>query len=180
MRRTRSIITTAIVLVPPRPTAFEAIHQSRRQSFEGRLTAKLGVDRDDDLERIKYPSHEHRTSTRAADVPQPVWPHFWAGNPNIVFILLDNVGREWFGCYGSEEHCTPNIDRLAATGVRVENCYTPPVCGPIRIVLLTGRYPHSTGFRLTTMPHFIAAGASIRNAKFFFRGCSAMPATPLR
>jgi arylsulfatase A-like enzyme len=68
--------------------------------------------------------------------------------PNIVFILLDNVGQEWFGCYGSEENCTPNIDRLAATGVRIENCYTPPVCGPSRTVLLTGRYPHSTGFRL--------------------------------
>ena len=70
------------------------------------------------------------------------------GRPNIVFILLDNVGQEWFGCYGSEEGCTPNIDRLAASGVRVENCYTPPVCGPSRTVLLTGRYPHSTGFRL--------------------------------
>jgi arylsulfatase A-like enzyme len=68
--------------------------------------------------------------------------------PNIVFILLDNVGQEWFGCYGSEEACTPTIDRLAAAGVRVENCYTPPVCGPSRTVLLTGRYPHSTGFRL--------------------------------
>jgi arylsulfatase A-like enzyme len=68
--------------------------------------------------------------------------------PNIVFILLDNVGQEWFGCYGSEENCTPNIDRLARTGVRIENCYTPPVCGPSRTVLLTGRYPHSTGFRL--------------------------------
>lgn len=68
--------------------------------------------------------------------------------PNIVFLMLDNVGQEWFGCYGSEENCTPNIDRLASNGVRVENCYTPPVCGPSRTVLLTGRYPHSTGFRL--------------------------------
>jgi arylsulfatase A-like enzyme len=68
--------------------------------------------------------------------------------PNIVFILLDNVGQEWFGCYGSQEGCTPNIDQLARAGVRVENCYTPPVCGPSRVVLLTGRYPHSTGFRL--------------------------------
>lgn len=68
--------------------------------------------------------------------------------PNIVFILLDNVGQEWFGCYGSEEGCTPNIDQLAKSGVRAEHCYTPPVCGPSRTVLLTGRYPHSTGFRL--------------------------------
>lgn len=67
---------------------------------------------------------------------------------NIVFVMLDNVGQEWFGAYGSEENCTPNIDRLARTGVRLENCYTPPVCGPSRTVLLTGRYPHTTGFRL--------------------------------
>src|SRR5687767_2710638 len=71
-----------------------------------------------------------------------------ARRPNVVFILLDNVGQEWFGCYGSEEGCTPNIDALAKSGVRVKNCYTPPVCGPSRTVLLTGRYPHSTGFRL--------------------------------
>jgi arylsulfatase A-like enzyme len=71
-----------------------------------------------------------------------------AAHTNIVFILLDNVGQEWFGAYGSEENCTPNIDRLAGTGLRVEHCYTPPVCGPSRTVLLTGRYPHSTGFRL--------------------------------
>lgn len=68
--------------------------------------------------------------------------------PNIVFILLDNVGQEWFGCYGSEERCTPNIDRLAKTGVRAEHCYTPPVCGPSRIVLLTGRYLLRSGFTL--------------------------------
>ncbi|HEX5105112.1 MAG TPA: sulfatase-like hydrolase/transferase [Pirellulaceae bacterium] len=68
--------------------------------------------------------------------------------PNIVLILLDNVGQEWFGCYGSEEGCTPHIDALAKAGMRAEHCYTPPVCGPSRTVLLTGRYPHSTGFRL--------------------------------
>src|SRR6187402_2722597 len=71
-----------------------------------------------------------------------------AVKPNIVFILLDNVGREWFGCYGSEEHCTPNIDRLAQTGVRFANCYTTVVCGPSRVQLLTGRYPHHTGWHL--------------------------------
>lgn len=71
-----------------------------------------------------------------------------ATRPNIVVILLDNVGQEWFGCYGSTEGCTPEIDRLARSGLRVRNCYTPPVCGPSRTVLLTGRYPHSTGFRL--------------------------------
>ena len=70
------------------------------------------------------------------------------GPRNVVFILLDNVGQEWFGCYGGEAGCTPEMDRLAAAGVRVKHCYTPPVCGPSRVVALTGRYPHSTGFRL--------------------------------
>jgi arylsulfatase A len=65
--------------------------------------------------------------------------------PNIVVILLDNVGQEWFGSYGSEENCTPNMDRLAAGGVRFTNCYTTTVCGPSRVELLTGRYPLSHG-----------------------------------
>jgi arylsulfatase A-like enzyme len=68
--------------------------------------------------------------------------------PNIVSILLDNIGQEWFGCYGSEENCTPNIDRLAASGVRFANCYTTTVCGPARVQLLTGRYPFRTGWYL--------------------------------
>jgi arylsulfatase A-like enzyme len=68
--------------------------------------------------------------------------------PNVVLILLDNLGQEWLGCYGSEEGRTPNIDGLAKTGVRFRHCYTPVVCGPSRIVLLTGRYPFRTGFTL--------------------------------
>jgi arylsulfatase A-like enzyme len=71
-----------------------------------------------------------------------------AARPNLVFILLDNLGQEWLGCYGSEEGCTPNIDRLAREGVRIENCYTPPVCGPSRIVALTGRYLLRSGMLL--------------------------------
>ncbi len=70
--------------------------------------------------------------------------------PNLVFILLDNVGQEWFGCYGSEERATPNIDALAREGVRFEQCTTHPVCGPSRVMLLTGRYPFRTGW---TMHH---------------------------
>lgn len=68
--------------------------------------------------------------------------------PNIVFILLDNIGQEWFGSYGSEENCTPNFDRLAREGVRFQHCYTMPICGPSRTVLLTGRQPYRTGFTL--------------------------------
>lgn len=65
--------------------------------------------------------------------------------PNIVFILLDNLGQEWLGCYGSEEGVTPNLDALAREGLRVEHCYTPPVCGASRVVALTGRYLFRSG-----------------------------------
>jgi len=69
-----------------------------------------------------------------------------AARPNVVFILLDNLGKEWMGTYGSDEGVTPQFDRLAATGVRFENCYTPSVCSPSRVQLLTGRYPFRTGW----------------------------------
>ena len=65
--------------------------------------------------------------------------------PNLVFILLDNLGQEWLGCYGSEEGVTPNIDRLAREGLLVRHCYTPPVCGASRVVALTGRYLFRSG-----------------------------------
>jgi arylsulfatase A-like enzyme len=68
--------------------------------------------------------------------------------PNFLIVLLDNLGQEWISCYGSESGRTPHIDRLAAEGVRAEHCYTPPVCGPSRIVMLTGRYPFRTGYTL--------------------------------
>lgn len=68
-----------------------------------------------------------------------------ARRPNIVFILADDVGREVLGCYGGTSYQTPNIDRLAAGGMRFQHSYTMPVCYPSRITLLTGQYP----FRLS-------------------------------
>jgi len=66
--------------------------------------------------------------------------------PNIVFILLDNVGKDWLRCYGSQENQTPNIDRLCATGMKFRNFYVTPVCSTTRTMLLTGRYPFRTGW----------------------------------
>jgi arylsulfatase A-like enzyme len=66
--------------------------------------------------------------------------------PNILFILGDNLGRDWFGCYGSDEKATPEIDKLAATGLRFEHCYTTPLCSTTRAELLTGRYGFRTGW----------------------------------
>ncbi|MHC4508094.1 MAG: sulfatase-like hydrolase/transferase [Planctomycetota bacterium] len=66
--------------------------------------------------------------------------------PNILFILLDNVGKDWFRCYGSQEDQTPNIDRLCHQGIKFRNFYVTPVCSTSRTMLLTGRYPFRTGW----------------------------------
>ena len=65
--------------------------------------------------------------------------------PNIVFILADDLGLDGVGCYGSDKHKTPNIDRLAESGLRFETCYAAPLCGPSRCLLMTGRYAFRTG-----------------------------------
>lgn len=66
------------------------------------------------------------------------------GAPNVVFIVFDDVGFSDFGCYGSEIE-TPNIDRLAAGGLRYTNFHTTALCSPTRACLLTGRNHHSVG-----------------------------------
>ena len=69
-----------------------------------------------------------------------------AGSPNIVYIVLDDVGFSDLGVYGSEIH-TPNIDRLALGGLRFNNFHTRAICSPTRAALLTGRNSHSVGVR---------------------------------
>ncbi len=66
------------------------------------------------------------------------------GRPNIVLILVDDMGYSDIGCYGSEI-ATPNIDRLAAEGVRFTQMYNGARCCPSRAALLTGLYPHQAG-----------------------------------
>jgi arylsulfatase A-like enzyme len=62
--------------------------------------------------------------------------------PNFVFILIDDLGWRDVGCNGSTFYHTPNIDRLAARGVRFTNAYAAcPVCSPTRASILTGKYP---------------------------------------
>ncbi len=65
-------------------------------------------------------------------------------NPNIVLILLDDVGYSDFGCYGSEIE-TPNIDRLAENGICLRNFYNMARSAPTRGSLMTGLYPHQEG-----------------------------------
>jgi hypothetical protein len=62
--------------------------------------------------------------------------------PNIVFILVDDLGWSDVGCYGSDLHETPNIDKLARQGIRFTDAYAAaPVCSPTRASIMTGKYP---------------------------------------
>lgn len=77
----------------------------------------------------------------------PHWPaprRAAPGSPNVVVILLDDLGFSDFGCFGGEIE-TPNIDRLAGGGVRFTGYTTVPMCTPARAALLTGKNPHSVG-----------------------------------
>ncbi len=65
-----------------------------------------------------------------------------APKPNIVFILVDDLGWADAGCFGSKFYETPNIDRLAAQGMRFTDAYAAcPVCSPTRASIMTGKYP---------------------------------------
>jgi len=65
--------------------------------------------------------------------------------PNIVYFLVDDLGRADVGFMGSTETRTPNIDRLAREGAILESFYVQPVCSPTRSTLMTGRYVMRTG-----------------------------------
>ncbi len=66
---------------------------------------------------------------------------------NLIFFQSDNHNRAVTGCYGHPFVKTPNIDRIASTGVRFENSYSASaLCCPARAAIATGRYPHQTGF----------------------------------
>lgn len=69
-----------------------------------------------------------------------------SGAPNVVVIVLDDTGFSHLGCFGSDID-TPNIDRLAAGGLRYTNFHTTALCSPTRACLLSGRNHHSVGMR---------------------------------
>lgn len=66
--------------------------------------------------------------------------------PNIIFLLVDDLGIKDLSCYGSGFHESPNIDKLAAQGIRYTNAYAShPVCGPSRAAIATGKFPARLG-----------------------------------
>ena len=82
-----------------------------------------------------------RVATRITrDLPKTV------AKPNIVFFLVDDLGRQDLGCYGSRFYETPHIDALAASAMRFSDAYSAsPVCSPTRASILSGKYPNRVG-----------------------------------
>jgi arylsulfatase A-like enzyme len=71
----------------------------------------------------------------------------FARQPNVLFIVVDDLGWKDTGCFGSTFYKTPNVDRLAATGMRFTDAYAAnPLCSPTRSSIMTGQYPVRTGF----------------------------------
>lgn len=100
-----------------------------------------------------------------AHVPSYSLTQFFMPRPNIIFILVDDLGWRDLSAYGSSFHSTPNLDRLVARGAMFTDAYaSSPVCSPTRASILTGRYParigltqyiggHSVG-KLLDVPYF--------------------------
>ncbi len=83
---------------------------------------------------------------------EPAWPQprrARPGAPNVLFIVLDDVGFAQLGCYGGLIR-TPNLDRLAEGGLRFTNMHTTALCSPTRSCILTGRNHHSNAMACIT------------------------------
>jgi iduronate 2-sulfatase len=97
----------------------------------------------------------------------------FSAQSNVLFLIADDLNN-YLGCYGDQRAKTPNIDKLAARGVKFERSYcTFPLCGPSRNSMLTGLYPNSTGILTNaqifrqTIPAQISLSQSFRQAGYF-------------
>ncbi|MDG1669246.1 MAG: sulfatase-like hydrolase/transferase, partial [Akkermansiaceae bacterium] len=60
--------------------------------------------------------------------------------PNIIMIMADDMGYETVGANGCEDYKTPNIDKMAKSGMRFTNAFANPICTPSRVKLMTGKF----------------------------------------
>ena len=111
------------------------IHSNRREFLGNTLLGGLGVVGAAALSSCGAPEPSGESMRR----------------PNIVFIMADDLGYGDLGCYGQQKIRTPNIDRLAATGLKFTNAYAGcTVCAPSRSVLMTGYHMGHTSVRSNT------------------------------
>lgn len=90
--------------------------------------------------------------SRGNELPAP------AARPNVILIMADDFGYECVTANGGESYRTPSLDRLAAGGVRFEQCHVMPLCTPTRVQLMTGRY---------NIRNYVSFGSLLRSEKTF-------------
>ena len=74
-------------------------------------------------------------------------------SPNVIFILVDDLGWSDLGIYGNKHHETPNINKLAKRSIKFENAYAAaPICSPTRASILTGKSPARLNLEFVTKP----------------------------
>ena len=87
--------------------------------------------------------------------------------PNLILIMADDFGYECITANGGQSYQTPNLDRLAATGIRFEQCHVQPLCTPTRVQLMTGRYNVRNYLNFGTLPRKEATfGHLLRSAGY--------------
>ena len=133
-------------MLPPADRSDTAAHRPGAWSSEQtercwthRSPHSCGVVSGADHRRLRRHHRPHGRGVRAV-VARAAHPGEHA--PNVIVILFDDLGFSHFGCYGSDLP-TPNIDRLAAGGLRYSNFHVTPLCSPTRAALLTGRNHHT-------------------------------------
>lgn len=90
------------------------------------------------------------TALLATPLPSPAAPA--AKAPHILYIVADDLGWKDVGFHGATDIKTPHLDRLAASGARLEQFYVQPFCTPTRAALMTGRYPMRYGLQTLVIP----------------------------
>ncbi|MEM6344736.1 MAG: DUF6807 family protein [Bacteroidota bacterium] len=113
----------------------------------------------------KYRILTHDGSPPIADI-EAEWERYRdAERPNIVLIMADDLGYESLTVNGGESYQSPNLDRMAAEGMRFTHCYATPLCTPSRVQLMTGKYNDRNYFAFgqldsseQTFAHYLRAG----------------------
>jgi len=87
--------------------------------------------------------------------------------PNIVMIMADDIGYECLSCNGSSMYETPNLDKLAASGMRFEHAHSQPICTPSRVQIMTGIYNNRNYIRFGLLdPRAVTFGNVMREAGY--------------
>ena len=119
---------------------------------------------------------------RTADVSKPAWPEpnrAREGSPNVLFIVIDDTGFGHLSSFG-ELIDTPNMDALAADGLRYDNMHTTARCSPSRSCMLTGRNHHANHIAGITeiLTGYLGYDGNIPFENGFLRSCYTTATTP--